>query len=163
MGRNGQYGPLFYFLCHILRPHPVQGVLYGARPGLSWFEFYVFHRLPNSALADGNLSEAAGQLGNLVEHLCQSQPNPGVRPDETPRIKLWTLWSSRRYISSVMIKVSDFRFEAAITKQESDSTEPRHYGWTLWKAKIPVKKGQVTCKMDISLFYTTNKMGQLSQ
>jgi len=33
-------------------------------------------------------------------------------------------------------------FEAAITKQESDSTEPRHYGWTLWKAKVPVKKGQ---------------------
>ena len=50
-----------------------------------------------------------------------------------------------------LIKVSDYRFEAAITKQESDSTEPRHYGWTLWKAKVPVKKGQVNSTMDITL------------
>ena len=37
----------------------------------------------------------------------------------------------------------DSRFEATIKQQEPDSIEPRHYGWTLWKAEIPVKEGQV--------------------
>ena len=36
----------------------------------------MFHCLPNSAWAHWNLTEAAGQLGNMVENLNQSQPNP---------------------------------------------------------------------------------------
>ena len=40
--------------------------------------------MPNSAWADGNSAEAAGQLGKKVEHPNQSQPNPGPRADGTP-------------------------------------------------------------------------------
>ena len=40
--------------------------------------------LPDSAWADGNLAEVAGQLGKMVvEHPYQSQPNPGLRADGT--------------------------------------------------------------------------------
>ena len=46
----------------------------------------MFHCLPDSAWADGNLAEAAGQLGKLVEHRNQSQPNPGLRSLGTPCI-----------------------------------------------------------------------------
>ena len=38
----------------------------------------MFHCLPDSARADGNLAEAAGQLGKMVVHRNQSQPNPGI-------------------------------------------------------------------------------------
>ena len=41
----------------------------------------MFHRLPNSAWADGNLAEATGMM---VEHTNQSQPNPVPRADGTP-------------------------------------------------------------------------------
>ena len=37
-----------------------------------------------SAWAEGNLAEAALQLGKMVEHPNQSQPNPGLRADESP-------------------------------------------------------------------------------
>ena len=40
--------------------------------------------MPNSALAVGNLAEVAWQLGNMVEHRNQSQPNQGARPIDTP-------------------------------------------------------------------------------
>ena len=40
----------------------------------------------NSAWAVGILAEVARQLGIMVEHPNQSQPNPSARPDETPRI-----------------------------------------------------------------------------
>ena len=46
--------------------------------------FWVFHCLPNSAWADGNLAELAGQQGKMVEHPNQSQPNPGPRPPNSP-------------------------------------------------------------------------------
>ena len=39
----------------------------------------MFHCLPNSAWADGNLAERAGQVGKMVEH---RNPNPGPRPVE---------------------------------------------------------------------------------
>ena len=51
-----------------------------AETGFSWLWF----RMPNSARADGNLAEAAGQLGKMVEHRNQSQPNPGLRSLGTP-------------------------------------------------------------------------------
>ena len=35
----------------------------------------MFHYLPDSAWGDGNLAEEAGQLGMMVEHRNQSQPN----------------------------------------------------------------------------------------
>ena len=38
----------------------------------------------DSAWADGNLAEAAGQLGKMVEHRNQSQPNPGLSSLGTP-------------------------------------------------------------------------------
>ena len=38
----------------------------------------MFHCLSDSAWVDGNLAEAAGQLGKKVEHRNQSQPNPGL-------------------------------------------------------------------------------------
>ena len=41
----------------------------------------MFHCLP-----DGNLAEAAGQLGKRVEHRNQSQPNPGLSSLGTPCI-----------------------------------------------------------------------------
>ena len=44
----------------------------------------MFHSLPNSAWADRNWAEAAGQMGKKVKHPNQSQPNPGPRPDESP-------------------------------------------------------------------------------
>ena len=44
----------------------------------------MFHYLQNYACVVGNLAGMAGQLGNMVEHPNQSQPNPGTRPDETP-------------------------------------------------------------------------------
>ena len=36
------------------------------------------------ARADESLNELAVQLGNMVEHLNQSQPNPGPRPPAQP-------------------------------------------------------------------------------
>ena len=50
----------------------------------------MFHCLPNSAWADWNLAEVAVQLGKMVEHPNQSQPNPGLRADESPCISKWT-------------------------------------------------------------------------
>ena len=44
----------------------------------------MFHCLPNSAWADGNLADAAGQLGQMVEHRNQSQPNPGIQAHGRP-------------------------------------------------------------------------------
>ena len=32
------------------------------------------------------MAEAAGQLGNMVKHPNESQPNPGLRADESPCI-----------------------------------------------------------------------------
>ena len=46
----------------------------------------MFHHLPNFAWADGNLAEAAGQLGKMGEHRNPSQPNPGLRGHGTPCI-----------------------------------------------------------------------------
>ena len=46
----------------------------------------MFHCQSNSARADGNLAEAAGQLGKMMEHSNQSQPNPGAQADGTPCI-----------------------------------------------------------------------------
>ena len=37
-----------------------------------------------TAWADGNLPELARQLDKMVEHPDQSQPNPGLRPPESP-------------------------------------------------------------------------------
>ena len=42
--------------------------------------------LPDSAWADGNLAEGAGQLCKMVEHRNQSQPNPGLSSLGTPSI-----------------------------------------------------------------------------
>ena len=39
---------------------------------------------PSSAWADGTLAESTVQLGNMVERLNQSQPNPGPRPPAPP-------------------------------------------------------------------------------
>ena len=39
---------------------------------------WVSHRLPDSARADGNLADPAGQLGMLDEHSNKSQHNPGA-------------------------------------------------------------------------------------
>ena len=44
----------------------------------------MFHCLPNSVWADWNLAAVAVQLGKMVEHPNQSQPNPGLRADESP-------------------------------------------------------------------------------
>ena len=44
----------------------------------------MFHCLPDSAWADGNLAEAAGQLGKMVEHRNHSPPNPGLGSLGTP-------------------------------------------------------------------------------
>ena len=52
--------------------------------GFCGLGFRVFHYLPDSAWADGNLAEAAGQLGKMVEHRNLSQPNPGLRSLGTP-------------------------------------------------------------------------------
>ena len=43
----------------------------------------MFHYLPDSSWADGNLAEAARQLGKLVEHRNKSQPNPCLRVELT--------------------------------------------------------------------------------
>ena len=44
----------------------------------------MFHCLPDSAWADGNLAEVVRQLGKKVEHRNQIQPNPGLRAHGTP-------------------------------------------------------------------------------
>ena len=62
----------------------VQGV--PSARGLGWVDLNFVCCLPNSAWADGNLAEAAGQMGKKVEHPNQSQPNPGPLPDESPCI-----------------------------------------------------------------------------
>ena len=52
--------------------------------GWGWLGFWAFHCLTLSAWADGNLAEAAVQLGKKVEHPNKSQPNPGPQADGTP-------------------------------------------------------------------------------
>ena len=52
--------------------------------GLGLLEFSVFHCLPNSAWAGGGSLGVAGQMGKMVEHPNQSQPNPGPRAERTP-------------------------------------------------------------------------------
>ena len=64
-------------LCLITAPVMlVIGMVRGVQSarGLGWVDL-------DSDEADGNLAEAAGQLGKMVEHLNQSQPNPGLRAD----------------------------------------------------------------------------------
>ena len=52
---------------------------------LGWVDWILsFPCLLNSSLADGNLADVAGQLGQMVELSNQSQPNPGLRPIRTP-------------------------------------------------------------------------------
>ena len=53
-------------------------------PGLSWLGIWVFHCLPSSAWADGNLAEGAGQINNMVEKPNPYQPNQGPQPPESP-------------------------------------------------------------------------------
>ena len=48
----------------------------------------MHHCLPDSAWADGNLAEVAGQLGKMVEHRNLSQPNPGLTSLGTPCIPM---------------------------------------------------------------------------
>ena len=62
----------------------LQGDSSDLRPGLGWIGIWVFHCLPNSTCADWNLAEVVVQLGKKVEHPNQSQPNPGLRADESP-------------------------------------------------------------------------------
>ena len=59
----------------------VQGGPSPGEPGLGWLLFWMFHPPPGSAWAGGKLAELAGQLGNMVEHPNQSQPNPGPQAD----------------------------------------------------------------------------------
>ena len=44
----------------------------------------MFRCLPDPAWADGNFAGQAGQVGKMVEHRNQSQPNPGLRAHGTP-------------------------------------------------------------------------------
>ena len=43
------------------------------------------HCLPNPATADGSLAELAVQVGKMMEHPYQSQPNPGPGSPAQPR------------------------------------------------------------------------------
>ena len=71
-------------IAHSLAKHVYStGWLIWSWTGLGRLEFWVFHCLPNSASADGNFAEAAGQMGKVLEHPNQSQPNPGPLPDES--------------------------------------------------------------------------------
>ena len=54
---------------------------------ISWLGIWVLHYLPDFDWADGNLAEAAGQLGKIVEHQNQSQATlaaPSAWSDKTP-------------------------------------------------------------------------------
>ena len=52
---------------------------------MGWVDLdFVVPLSPSSAWANGNLAEAAVQLGKKVEHPNHSQPNPGLRADESP-------------------------------------------------------------------------------
>ena len=62
----------------------------------------MFHCLPDSAWADGNLAEAAEQLVKMVEHRNQSQPNPGPQGHGTPCI----LFPITPAISATLISMS---------------------------------------------------------
>ena len=48
----------------------------------------MFHCLPESAWADGSLAEAAVQLGKMVGHRNQSQPNAGLNSLGHPVVPL---------------------------------------------------------------------------
>ena len=48
---------------------------------LGWVDFDFGHSIVGLCLA-----ESGGQLGEMVEHPAQSQPNPGLRPPESPCI-----------------------------------------------------------------------------
>ena len=54
----------------------MQGVPSARAHGLGWLGSWVLHCLANSAWTDGNLAEAAGQLGKMAGLPNQSQPNP---------------------------------------------------------------------------------------
>ena len=62
----------------------------------------MFHCLPDSAGANGNLAEADGQL---MKHPNQSQPNPGLRADGTPCIE--STKSRRKLFSKVSSLLHD--------------------------------------------------------
>ena len=55
---------------------------------LGWVDIDLGHStvclLRSSAWADGNMAELAVQLGKIVEHLNQSQPNPCDKPPAPP-------------------------------------------------------------------------------
>ena len=54
------------------------------RLGFVDLDFECFTVCPTLLGADGNLAEAARQLGKLVEDRNQCQPNPGLRGHGTP-------------------------------------------------------------------------------
>ena len=50
----------------------------------TWVGLTLVLHIPLSAWASGNWAELARHLCKLVDHLNQSQPNLGLRPDRTP-------------------------------------------------------------------------------
>ena len=53
--------------------------------------------MPDSAWADENLAERAGQLGKMAKHSNQSQPHPGTRADGTTCMKILNLGIDMTY------------------------------------------------------------------
>ena len=49
---------------------------------MGWLWYWLLHFLPHSAWADWNLPELTGQVGIMVEHPTQSQPNPTLASEE---------------------------------------------------------------------------------
>ena len=76
----------------------------------------MLHYLLNSALAVGNLAEVARQVGNMVEHPNQSQPNPCPRPPVSPCTRIVSYSTEKllqcnisQIISFMQIGLSDRR------------------------------------------------------
>ena len=64
-------------LAGIILHHSVQGASGGREPGLGWLRLWSFHYLPSLHGQDESLAELAVQLGKIMEHPYQSEPNPG--------------------------------------------------------------------------------------
>ena len=69
----------------------------------------MFLCLPNSAWADRNLAEVAVQLGNMVEPPSQSQPNPGLRADESPC----------KVVQYVVAEIRNMKIEGLVTETDA--------------------------------------------
>lgn len=79
----------------------------------------------------------------VTSAICNPVPGKSLKEGQTVEVKgyAWSGGGNRIIRVDLTTDGGKTWFEADLVEQDKVS-EPRHYGWTLWKAKVTVPKGQ---------------------